>query len=147
MNDALVVPAVNEGEVPKESKPKTRRPAAKKQPKAAAKRLVLKPVAKTTQKKVTKRVTQKKVAKIRRPFPYLRVARLWAAGKTIESIARSIGRFEKSADDPLHSMRCFLHRMHSVGYKDAKGLVRKLPHRIKKAAVAAARKAGKKAAA
>lgn len=91
---------------------------------------------------------RKKVAKkaTRRAFPYLRVARLWAKGKTIESIARSIGRYQKSATDPLHSMRCFLHRMHTTGYKDTRGVTRKLPHRISRAAVSLARKAGKKAA-
>lgn len=77
----------------------------------------------------------------RKPFPYIRVAKLWARGKTIESISHAIGRYQKGADDPLHTMRVFLTRMHA-GYKDAKGRTVKLPHRVSRAAVKAATKAG-----
>ena len=43
----------------------------------------------------------KKVAKPkskRRPFPYSKVAKLWAAGKTIPEIAEAIGRVGKGKD-------------------------------------------------
>lgn len=101
--------------------------------------------AQKSRKSATKRRQAAKKAS-RRSFPYQRVARLWAQRKTIEEIARSIGRYERDAADPLHSMRCFLHRMHTVGYKDAKGHTRKLSHRISRAAIRAATKAGRKAA-
>jgi len=149
MNDAPAVPAVTE-----EPKVKADRPKVAKQPKPVAKKSVKKaPVKKVkaakqpARKKATKKVKGSKAASKRRAFPYITVAKLWARGKTIESIARSIGRFEKSADDPLHSMRCFLHRMHSVGYVNGTGKRVKLPHRVKKSTLAASRKAGRKAAA
>jgi hypothetical protein len=137
MNDNVsAVPAVKIEE-PKVKAAKQPKPKPVK--KAPAKKAVKKPVAKKARKVVRK-------AK-RRAFPYLRVAKLWAQGKTIESIARSIGRFEKSADDPLHSMRCFLHRMHSVGYINGNGKRVKLPHRVSRKSVKLSAKAGRKAAA
>jgi hypothetical protein len=78
----------------------------------------------------------------RRKFPYARVARLWAKDYTISEIAERIGYVQKDAKDPLHSMRVFLHRMHR-GYRDAKGNVVKLPHRISRRTLKAATKAGK----
>jgi hypothetical protein len=62
-----------------------------------------------------------------RPFPYEQVANLWAQKKTIREIAKEIGRVSKG-DDPYHSLRVALTRMHR-GFKDAKGNVVKLPHR------------------
>jgi hypothetical protein len=79
----------------------------------------------------------------RRAFPYLKVAELWAAGKTIPEIAKSVGRVGKG-DDPCHGMRVALTRMHKKGYKNAKGDVVKLPHRITRAALRNTTAAGKK---
>jgi hypothetical protein len=90
--------------------------------------------------------TLKAVAKAkRRAFPYARVARLWAKDYTIAEIAERIGYVQKDANDPLHSMRVFLHRMHA-GWRDSKGVVHQLPHRISRKTLRAAIKAGKKAA-
>ena len=80
-----------------------------------------------------------------RPFPYERVAKLWALKRTIPEIAEKINRVGKG-DDPYHALRVALTKMHK-GYKDAKGNVVKLPHRITSAALKAATKAGKKASA
>jgi hypothetical protein len=143
MTTTAVIPEVEKKEPEQklaraEKAEKQRKPVAEKAAKSAIKKR--KPAAR---KKAAKKVQKAK----RRAFPYLRVAKLWAKGKTIESIARSIGRFEKSADDPLHSMRCFLHRMHSTGYLNADGKRVKLPHRVKKSTLVASRRAGRKAAA
>ena len=35
----------------------------------------------------------------RKPFPYLRVAKLWERGKTIAEIAKAIGRIDKERED------------------------------------------------
>jgi hypothetical protein len=96
--------------------------------------------ASKTPKKVF-RPTKRKRASSRR-FPYEKVAKLWAAKKTIPQIAKAIGRVGKG-DDPYHSLRVALPRMHK-GYKNAEGKVVKLPHRITSAALKAATKAGKR---
>jgi len=81
-----------------------------------------------------------------RPFPYLRVARMWGQGKKISAIARAINRVDKhNPGDPYHSLRNFLYRMHK-GYTNRKGKVVKLPHRVSKATVRRSRKAGLRAA-
>ena len=80
-----------------------------------------------------------------RPFPYQRVAKMWKQGRTIAQIARAVNRVDKNnPDDPYHSLRNFLWRMHK-GYTNDKGRVVKLPRRVSKAAVRAARKAGLRA--
>lgn len=79
-----------------------------------------------------------------RPFPYERVAKLWAAKKTIPQIAKAIGRVGKG-DDPYHALRVTLTKMHR-GYADKSGKIVKLPHRISRKALNAATKAGKRAA-
>jgi hypothetical protein len=79
-----------------------------------------------------------------RPFPYEQVAKMWAQEKTIPEIAKAIDR-EGKGDDPYHSLRVALTKMHK-GYKDSEGEVVKLPHRVSQQTVRLATKAGKKAA-
>lgn len=79
----------------------------------------------------------------RRAFPYETVARLWALERTIPQIASAIGRVGKG-DDRYHSLRVALTHMHK-GYKNAKGDVVKLPHRITRVALRNATAAGKRA--
>jgi hypothetical protein len=80
---------------------------------------------------------------LRRPFPYAEVARMWADGKTIAEIARAIGRVG-TGNDPYHSLRVFLTRMHH-GYMNAEGKLVKLPYRIGRKTLRLATKAGRKA--
>ena len=80
-----------------------------------------------------------------RPFPYEKVATLWVQEKTIPEIAKAIGRVG-TGDDPYHSLRVSLTRMHR-GYKTSKGEIVKLPYRINKKSLSAATKAGKRASA
>lgn len=54
--------------------------------------------------------------KQRQAFPYVRAAKMWAAGKSIATIAHTLGRLDKNnPKDPYHSLRNFLYRMHK-GY-------------------------------
>jgi hypothetical protein len=68
---------------------------------------------------------------------------MWTQEKTIPEIAKATGRVGKG-DDPYHSLRVALTKMHK-GYKNAEGTVVKLPHRVTRAALRAATKAGKRA--
>ena len=80
--------------------------------------------------------------KARRKFPYEKVAKMWEQGKTIATIAHTIGYIDKdNPKDPYHSLRNFLYRMHK-GYKDKNGNIVKLPHRISKSTLRAAKRAG-----
>ena len=80
-----------------------------------------------------------------RPFPYERVAKMWEKGMTIARIALAIDRVDKdNPRDPYHSLRNFLSRMHK-GYTNGKGRIVKLPHRVSKATLRRARKAGLRA--
>lgn len=82
----------------------------------------------------------------RRPFPYDQVAKLWAQGKSIAVIARTIGRIDRdNPKDPCHSLRNFLRRMH-MGYTDHKGRTVRLPYRVPLSTIRASRKAGLRAA-
>jgi hypothetical protein len=86
----------------------------------------------------------KRMSKAKRhPFPYAKVAALWAEGKTIAEIAKAIGRVGEG-NDPYHALRVILTRMHR-GYKNADGKIVKLPHRISRKTLRLATKAGKKA--
>ena len=58
---------------------------------------------------------------------------MWNAGKTLETIARATGRFQKDADDPLRSFRVSLTRFHK-GVK-VNGRLLKLPYRVSKSSV------------
>lgn len=87
-----------------------------------------------------------RVRKTRRPFPYLKVAKLWDKDKTIGEIARAIRRVDKdNPKDPYHSLRNFLRVMH-IGYVGANGRMVRLPYRVSQGTVRASRKAGMKAA-
>lgn len=81
-----------------------------------------------------------------RKFPYDKVAQLWGAGKSIAQIGHAIGRVDKdsSTGDLYHSLRNFLYRMHR-GYKNKNGRLVRLPYRVSKRTVRAARKAGLRA--
>jgi hypothetical protein len=100
-------------------------------------------------KKLTRKIRSKRCTgcrKARRPFPYLKVARLWDKNKTIAEIARATGRVDKrNPKDPYHSLRNFLRVMH-IGYMDATGRMVRLPYRVSPGTVRASRKAGMKAA-
>jgi hypothetical protein len=79
-----------------------------------------------------------------RPFPYAKVAEMWAQEKTIPEIAEAINRVGKG-DDKFHALRIFLSKMHK-GYKTSKGDVVKLPYRVSRKTVKLATKAGRRAA-
>jgi hypothetical protein len=80
-----------------------------------------------------------------RPFPYQRVAKMWKEDLTIAQIARAINRVDKNnPGDPYHSLRNFLYRMHK-GYDNGRGRIVKLPHRVSKSTLRAARRAGLRA--
>lgn len=111
----------------------TKKPAPKKARKAARK---------AARKQATTLATKKLK---RREFPYQTVLKMWKAGKTLETIARATGRYQKNAADPLHSFRVSLTRFHR-GVRIGGKTVR-LPHRIGKKALKAATKAGKRASA
>lgn len=67
---------------------------------------------------------------------------MWEQDKTIATIAHTIGYIDKdNPKDPYHSLRNFLYRMHK-GYKDKNGDIVKLPHRISKSTLRAAKAAG-----
>ncbi|MGA3104541.1 MAG: hypothetical protein ABSD53_08680 [Terriglobales bacterium] len=144
MNDKVVLPAaVAQKEEAKPVVPKLKKAS---KPKPAAKKSAPKKVRKTVKK--AKRKTTKPAAKKpiqRRAFPYQQVLKMWKAGKTLEKIARAVGRYQKDADDPLHSFRVSLTRFHKGVRIDGK-LV-KLPHRVSRKTLKLATTAGKKAAA
>ena len=81
----------------------------------------------------------------RKPFPYARVLTMWKAGKSSMEIAKAVGRYDSKAVDPMHSFRVTLTRFHK-GVR-IEGKLVKLPHRVSKAALKRATKAGKKAVA
>jgi hypothetical protein len=81
----------------------------------------------------------------RRLFPQGKIAKMWAQHKTISVIAHAIGRVDKdNGKDPYHSLRNCLHRMHK-GYRNEQGVIVKLPHRVSKPTLRAARQAGLRA--
>ena len=94
-----------------------------------------------------KKCQPKKLAKRKtyRPFPYGQVAKMWAQNKSIAVIARAIGRVDKNnPNDPYHSLRNFLYRMHK-GYTNSAGRVVRLPHRVSAKRVRACKQAGLRA--
>jgi hypothetical protein len=90
---------------------------------------------------VTKRAAKKLK---RREFPYQRVLKMWKAGKTLETIARATGRYQKDADDPLRAFRISLSRFHKG--VQINGKLVKLPYRVPISSVKLAIKAGKRTA-
>jgi hypothetical protein len=146
MNDAPVVPEVNKEPKPIEPKAKSplKKPPARK--KAAKKPLTKKSVKKAQQKvgrpsTATARKPSRKPQ--RKPFPYAGVLKMWRAGKSSMDIAKSVGRYDSKAADPMHSFRVTLTRFHKGVRIDGK-LV-KLPHRVSKKALKLATKAGRNA--
>jgi hypothetical protein len=79
-------------------------------------------------------------------FPYAKVAKMWAKGMSIAEIARATKRVDKNNPngDLYHSLRNFLYRMHK-GYAGADGKIIRLPYRVPKKTVRAAREAGLRA--
>jgi hypothetical protein len=141
MNNEIVPPA--DVVEPKPAAPKAKKAS---KPKTAPKKSDPKKVrnaVKTARRKATKPTGKKPTQ--RREFPYQRVLKMWKAGKTLETIARAVGRYQKNADDPLHGFRVNLTRFHK-GVK-LNGRLVKLPHRVSKSSLKLSRKAGKKAAA
>jgi hypothetical protein len=80
-------------------------------------------------------------------FPYERVARMWRSGKSIAQIGQAVGRVDQDSPtgDLYHSLRNFLYRMHNRGYKNKSGRLVRLPYRVSKSTIRAARKAGLRA--
>jgi len=138
MNDGTDAPVLEEKKT--ESKLVGKKATAKKKAKQAPGKRAKKPV---THRRPKKKVA-KKAAK-RRAFPYARVAKLWAKGRTVKEIAKATGYFNSKSDDPCHRLRVALTAMHR-GWKDSKGKTHKLPHRVSPKALKAATRAGKKVA-
>jgi hypothetical protein len=145
MNNEVVLPT---DVVKKEREPKPAVPKATKasKPRPAAKEAAPKKTRKAMKKaerKTTKPTAKKPLQ--RRKFPYQQVLLMWKAGKTLETIARAVGRYQKNADDPLHGFRVSLTRFHKG--VNLNGRLVKLPHRVSNSSIKMSRKAGKKAAA
>jgi hypothetical protein len=144
MNDAPVVPEVKEESKPAKRTAKLRKPKVAKKP--VARKLAKKAPKKAVRKPAAKKARRKEAKKsVRRPFPYAKVLKMWQGGKTLQTIARAVGRYQQTADDPLHSFRVSLTRFHK-GVRIGGKMV-KLPHRVSKKAIQLSRKAGRRAAA
>jgi hypothetical protein len=146
-SETIVVPAVDGKEEPEPNlaMPSGKKVSRKKTPKAVARKPAQKNSRKTV-KKAARKVTKRAAKKMkRREFPYQRVLKMWKAGKTLETIARATGRYQKNADDPLRSFRVSLTRFHK-GVK-LNGRLVKLPYRVSPKTLKLAIKAGRKASA
>ena len=145
-SETTVVPAVDGKEPePNLAVPSGKKVSRKKTPKAVAKKLAPKKAQKAVKKAARKKATKPAAKKLkRREFPYQRVLKMWKAGKTLETIARAVGRYQKNADDPLRSFRVSLTRFHK-GVR-INGRLVKLPYRISPKTLKLAVKAGKRAA-
>jgi hypothetical protein len=69
------------------------------------------------------------------------VARLWRNGRTIAEIGERIHYVDKDREDGdrFHTLRNFLRLMHSRGYRNHEGKVVKLPYRVSRKLVRAAK--------
>jgi hypothetical protein len=144
-SEATVVPAVD-GEEPNVVVPSGKKGSAKKTLKAAARKPAPKKARNAVKKAAQKKATKPAAKKLkRREFPYQAVLKMWNAGKTLETIARAVGRYQKNADDPLRSFRVSLTRFHN-GVK-LNGRLVKLPYRVSHKTVKLAIRAGKRASA
>jgi hypothetical protein len=78
----------------------------------------------------------------RQAFPYQRVARLWKNGRTIAEVGERIGCVDRGREDGdrFHTLRNFLRLMHSRGYRNREGKIVKLPYRVSRKLVRAAKK-------
>jgi hypothetical protein len=84
--------------------------------------------------------------KQRQPFPYDRLAKMWAAGKSIATIAQTLGRIDKhNPNDPYHSLRNFMYQLRKRGYRDENGKLLKLPRHVGNSTVRACQRAGLRA--
>ena len=146
MNDAPVVPVMEKKEREPKPAPMTK-PAAKKTVTKTAVTKTQPKIRKSTAKKPAKKFPKKSSGKKvqRKPFPYARVLKMWKAGKSSMEIAKAVGRYDSKAADPMHSFRVTLTRFHK-GVR-INGKLVKLPHRVSKAALKRATKAGRKAVA
>lgn len=54
-------------------------------------------------------------------IPYLTIASLYAAGKSMAVIAKAVHLQRKGTDDPTHYLRAILSRMRTQGFSDGKG--------------------------
>jgi hypothetical protein len=149
LSDATVVPADDVKKEPESTlaAPNGKTVSVKKTPKTVATKPAQKKSRKAVKKAARKKATKPAASKPtkRREFPYQTVLKMWNAGKTLETIARATGRFQKDADDPLRSFRVSLTRFHR-GVK-LNGRLVKLPYRVSKSSVKLAVKAGKEASA
>jgi hypothetical protein len=146
-SETTVVPAVHgkEEAEPNLAVPTGDKVSGKKTPKTVTKKLAPKKARKAV-KKAVRKVTKPAAKKLKpREFPYQLILKMWKAGKTLETIARAIGRYQKNADDPLRSFRVSLTRFHKGVKLD--GHLVKLPHRVSRKTLKLATKAGKKASA
>jgi hypothetical protein len=146
-SEATVVPAVDVREEPKPNltAPTGKKVSGKKTPKTVTKKLAPKKARKAVKKAARKKATKPAAKKLkRREFPYQRVLKMWKAGKTLETIARAVGRYQKNADDPLRSFRVSLTRFHRGVNLD--GRLVKLPYRVSHKTVKLTIEAGKRAA-
>jgi len=146
-SETTVVPAVDGKEEPQPNLtvPSEKKVSGRKTPKTVTKKLAPKKARKAAKKAARKKAAKSATKKLnRREFPYQRVLKMWKAGKTLKTIARAVGRYQKDAPDPLHSFRVSLTRFHR-GVKIG-GKIVKLPHRVSRKTLKLATKAGKKAA-
>lgn len=147
MNDTAVVPDVKEEPTPTKSEARAVKKIAART--KAAKKPITKKSGKKAQQKVRRSFAKKAPARkssrkpLRKPFPYARVLAMWKAGKSSMEIAKAVGRYDSKAADPMHSFRVTLTRFHK-GVR-IEGKLVKLPHRVSKAALKRATKAGRKA--
>jgi hypothetical protein len=147
-SETTVVPAVDGKEEPEPNLavPTGDKVSGKKTPKTLTKKPAPKKARKAVKKSARKNATKPAAKKLkRREFPYQAVLKMWNAGKTLETIARATGRYQKNADDPLRSFRVSLTRFHK-GVKLNGRLVR-LPYRVSRKTLKLAVKAGRKASA
>ena len=96
-SETTLVPAADGKEEPE---PKLAAPSGKKVSEQKTPKSVTKGPAQKKSRKVVKKAARKKAWKLtakkpikRREFPYQRVLKLWTAGKTLETIARAVGRY------------------------------------------------------
>jgi hypothetical protein len=91
---------------------------------------------KTTSKKTTssKKATTKNAAaepRKNQPIPFLKIAKLYTEGKTMEQIAKAIDRYNESYPDPTKSVRAIVSGMITKGYTNDADKVVKLKKRAR----------------
>jgi len=141
-SETIVVPAADAEKEPepKLAAPNRKKVSRKKTLKAVARKPATKKSRKAVNKAARKKATKPAAKKLKR-----RVLKMWKAGKTLEAIARAVGRYQPKADDPLRTFRISLTRFHK-GVR-INGKLVKLPYRVPMSSVKRSRKAGKRASA